>query len=463
MCPSSSRRLAVLLAIGALAAACADDQLTNSRSRQAPLAPAPHRLSLSMAAPSASGSVDPQDSNQDETDQLGNYPHHTLAVITVAGSATMVYNDLPEFGDLANTELGVLPPEGWFNGWSWGGNCSGNVSWNFSVTGGRYVCYYDNWGAPRVYSDTTVIKGDGTFTWHRGFRGVGWTTCNGSGEPPCFLIDGGFTISVEPIPAALVLTASATSVTPSTSVTFTASATPAAVNADSRLLTIQSWQWTPDSGSQTVSCGTNKTCGFTPQSSGTMKVTAIVNGTEQSAERYVIVNSCSPVTDSLLNNPRVRRGFDSLLTASRIDTVATQRIEQGALLWGLPSGEIVIEPHTPISPSMCHFNWGAIPPDSGGRVLVGRVHTHPFRVGELTPCNPSTIVGRYPGGWSGADWLAVNAFSLARGYNVPSYIVDPTYIHRLDPSPTAPGDWRTNSNLWHRNGAGCPVAGMPTP
>jgi hypothetical protein len=337
---------------------------------------------------------------QNETHQFANYPHYTLAVITVSGSATIVYNNLPEFGSLANTTRGTFAQDGWFNGWSWDGQCSGNVSWAFSVEGYRYVCYYDNWGAPRVYTDTMVVKGTGVFTWHRGYLGEWWATCGGSGEPPCFLVSSGsFAIDVQPIPADLMLTASATSVTPSTNVTFTASATPAAVNADWRLFTIQSWQWTPDSGSQTVSCGTSKTCNFTPLTSGTMKVTAIVNGTEQTEERYVSVLPCL-TGDTVLDDARIRRELEKAWNGSNATGPQSGKVERFGGRFGSTDTTFAPLPGSSACRGWDPAQWQVGTPIGALGYPGVMWHTHPWNKGdsrqsssicpERGPANPNT-------------------------------------------------------------------------
>lgn len=180
----------------------------------------------------------------------------------------------------------------------------------------------------------------------------------------------------------LVLTASASSVTPSTNVTFTASATPAAVHNDWRLFAVQSWEWVPDSGSQAASCGTSKTCNFTPQSSGTMKVTALVNGTVQTEERYVSVLPCL-TGDSLLDDARIRRALKEAWEGSNADGPQSGRVERvGGRFPGPPPVDTTFPPLPGASAcrgwNPSQWNWNS--PGQGGPVVTW--HTHPFNHGE---------------------------------------------------------------------------------
>jgi hypothetical protein len=234
--------------------------------------------------------------------------------------------------------------------------------------------------------------------------------------------------------ADLVLTASASSVTPSTNVTFTASATPAAVHNDWRLFAVQSWEWVPDSGSQTASCGTSKTCNFTPQSSGTMKVTALVNGTVQTEERFVSVLPCL-TGDSLLDDARIRRALKEAWEGSNAgDPDQGDRRERlGGRFPDGQGGWTDTTFSTLPGATMCRsydpaeWNWNT--PGLGPPAITR--HTHPASPGEhrtygscperdTTPWPPGTtrIIGRGP---SQSDYSSF--------FDIPFVVVDADYIH----------------------------------
>lgn len=145
----------VILATACLVSACGNESTDPSS------APSHRTVKLGMRSLSASGTLTPVNSNQTETDVLGSFQYSTLAVITVAGTETITYANLPGWGSLAGTTMGTFDAGGVFDGWSGSGDCSANVRYGFTQTGGRNICWYDNPNRPppQSYTDTMVVRG----------------------------------------------------------------------------------------------------------------------------------------------------------------------------------------------------------------------------------------------------------------------------------------------------------------
>src|SRR5690606_22244902 len=86
------------------------------------------------------------------------------------------------------------------------------------------------------------------------------------------------------------------------SVTLTGSALPSVWRRHSMAFNTQRRTSTPDSaGTLTQHCAKQATCTITPQASGTMTLTALVNGVEKSRSVHIRV-LCAPTGDSLMDS-----------------------------------------------------------------------------------------------------------------------------------------------------------------
>lgn len=308
----------VILATSCFVSACGNEPTDPSNAPSN--AASPRTVKLGMRSLSASATLTPVNSNQTETDDLGAFQYSTLAVITVAGTETITYANLPGWGSLAGTTMGTFDAGGVFDGWSGSGDCSANVRYGFTQSGGRNICWYDSQQRPppQSYMDTMVVRGNGTATWLGGPRGW-WGFCAGA-MPPCFNVSGSFTVDVVGFDATLTLTSSANVVVPGTGVVLTAGVLPVSVGQHSMPWQALQWTWAPDSGSTGGPlCGTQTTCGFTPVVSGVMTLQGVANGVVQVATERIRVNLCPPANDSTgkLDDPDFRKLLLDELAAGR--------------------------------------------------------------------------------------------------------------------------------------------------
>lgn len=142
------------------------------------------------AAPTFSITLSPTASDQAVGPvTLGSYPNPTLAVIEVSGVLDQYYSTSPGWnfppptGDLRGTLKGQMDAGGEFNGSAY--QCSANVAVLFTQSGGSVFCDYANQQPiSSVWTDTSVVRGDGTARWYRG--PVSWAYhCDATGKPPC--------------------------------------------------------------------------------------------------------------------------------------------------------------------------------------------------------------------------------------------------------------------------------------
>lgn len=424
-------------------------------------------------APPFSETLAPAASNQDVGPiELGTYPYPTLGVVTVSGILEQRYSQSPGWnfppptGDLRGTLAGQTDAGGQHNGST--NQCHARVSVVFSQGGGEVFCdWWNQKPVSAVWSDTSVMRGLGTARWHRG--PVSWAShCDGAGEPPCFTFAGaGHVVTVTPVPATLSLVPSRYVTHPGkSSVTFKAMRTPAMFGPHSVPFTVQSWVWTPDSGKASgPSSGTNPTCVFTPMSSGTMTVTALVNGTVQSRSVHIRVLCAAtgrPDLDSLPLLDAMSAAYDSAWNANPAD-----RRERA---WSVDcvNGECIttIWPPAP-GGSPCSTDW---PPGSPipGAVRVGDGHVHPFEpassdtVPDACPRRPGVAYAD-SGGRTAVPGPSTQDYR--EGANVPwtgwnHCVVEPSRIYcfpvGVDPAVAEAATWDSP-----RQAAGCRIARAP--
>ena len=236
---------------------------------------------------------------------------------------------------------------------------------------------------------------------------------------------------------------------PST-VTFLASTT------DNSSFAIQSWSYQPDVGGPGVSSpcapGVNP-CVFDVSQSGTMFVTATINGTTQLASAHVSVIDC-PIGDSLFDNANVRDSVFEQFKRTNYFLDQAFRIEQIAAILE-DSSNAANRIYVPLiagsGTNACHSYWQdlsklyTMPP--GKWYVVALVHLHPTRVGDIitfTPCMNGGAHGDVkavpgPSQW---DWSAATSLSDSLTYRgflkpgesaIPSYAIDPDSIYKYQP------------------------------
>lgn len=231
--------------------------------------------------------------------------------------------------------------------------------------------------------------------------------------------------------------------------TFTPAVVPDYLKGFKVPLRVVSWQWVPVGGSgQTLACGPGvSVCTTEVKEAGTMTVTAVVNGVEQTSSVRIEAVPCV-VGDSLIDNPVLRAGLAAAWNESRSDFPIDLRIERGMYLFD--SSNVYTYRLTPINPTVdgpCRNAATPVFPFPGRAVTGG--HTHPFALGDSLPalCRPPnlppwafTTYGNPYGGPSAPDWV--------RSWNdsLPHVVIDKDSIYRIHPHPIdsvqGPTEWQ---------------------
>jgi hypothetical protein len=398
-----------------------------------------------VAAPSFTTTLSPTRSDSDVGPiTLGNYPNPTLAVVQVSGLIDQYYSNSngwilpPPNGDLRGTLKGQQDAAGQFNGTAY--QCYANVAVLFSQGGGKVFCDYSNMKPlTSVWADTSVLRGDGSARWYKG--PLEWLThCNGTGKPPCYTFTGSFEVSVTPAAAELTFSASRYVVYPGKgSVTFTAGRTPSQFGRFSVPFTIQSWTWTPDGGSAITPCvSTTNPCTYSPASSGTMQIAALVNGVVLTASVHVR-KLCAATGDSLADSLPILDAMHAALDSAGENDVAQNRRERTWHVDCLNTGCVPLV--DPLDPAAEPCRTPMHRDTSGVRKAEGPVEPFIPAFGgyspptELVPTNctkakPGNGVGIGP---SPEDLLRDQSDMFYWPHLPPQYVADKRYFTRWTP------------------------------
>lgn len=331
-------------------------------------------------------------------------------------------------------------------------SCHANVTFIY-VYSGEY-----KWGpGPCVwppdtgtsYLDTILVRGTGRVERAIGFREYSYEC---SPAPRCHTYSGNQTVSVRVLPAGVKIVASKQMVTINDWVTFTATGNPDSIGGVKVPIKVTAWQWIPAGGGtgQTGQCFPNSNpCSRQIKEAGTMKVTAIVQGVEQTATVIVECRITVPSPDSVLNTPQVRREFMAQLAASNPDSTpeSLKRKERGGLIWQMQDGSYFAQTVADPLATQCAYtpSQGTAPPNAV--TYVALFHTHPNKPGHKVYGCPDSPAGvpqsQFPGdgkevplagdkakngGGSPADWR------FARDQTLPVFVVDADgTVWRLDP------------------------------
>lgn len=418
---------------------------------------------LNVTIQSFGGTLTPIDSKTDiNTSIIGNYPNLTMVVVTATGLLTQSYGPSPEWGQNAGHVLGPWDAAGLHNGSV--NQCFGNVAIGSTIGGPLGFCDYANTiPTTSTWVDTGFALGDVTMAWVRGPASFA-SFCDGPSQSPCFTYTGQHDISVDRISVDLYVKSTPEVGIPGQSIQLEALGLPE-VGAP---LLMQSWSLQYDAGGAPVPmCGTVKVCNVSPTGSGTMTVTALVNGVQQTRKRRVLVNPCPPTGDPRLDNPDFRDSLRTIINEARADPNHTER----GWRWWRNGPEV--SHRWERAPVTFADNCRRIGPGPGGgtsEFLDAHGHTHGYNPGAIITCVdaqgvPYTVIYRpvAGGGGSPEDWGTVDTYNNALGSGanppnpaIPGYTVDPTTVWRLDPN-TAAGNRRNNPNHWTPQPNGCYV------
>lgn len=285
-----------------------------------------------------------------------------------------------------------------------------------------------------------------------------WGYCGYQQWPSdCVTYSGSQNVSIQRLPANLGLTSSKTITTPGTLVTFTGSANPSSIGSPSTVtpLTLESWDFSYDSGGGALCemiAGTS--CSVRVERSGTMRLTAIVNGERQYQTKRCSVVPCIKGESDVINDSEFRRLAQAALDSSGLDDPnPANRQEVAFEVWRRRSDstlKFVWVGATLNDP--CHVAVN-LQDDNDSLTFEGFGHTHPARRGEsVQNCDPKHTTLPYNpdanGGGSKADW----GVGRINGFDV--YVITPERVFIL-PKNTYEEDQGTNPYRWSRDTRTC--------
>lgn len=273
--------------------------------------------------------------------------------------------------------------------------------------------------------------------------------------------------------------AAETEVVRGATMTFTAGLSIATIKGIAVDLSALSWRWIPDMASgdsatanSACTSAVGRSCTMTIETSGTLFVSAYVNGQHQQKSAHVTVNpapprSCLDVPEFVTRFPELANSYMDTI-ATRLwqeskyspDTLNTNRRERGGYILRDPSTggysfqqfEISGPCHTQSADSL------NVP-----LTIVAEIHTHPFKTGEsYSGCGPGYNDLKFPDGrWQrykrapsgdseSGDYGALAAISQKSGRPVKGYILDFDGVITYDPSNLDPNSPHPGGETWGR-------------
>lgn len=354
------------------------------------------------------------------------YSSWTYATIAFSGMITQQQN----FGSHASVQFG---PAGL------AGSCGGLLRIDFDSGGGSWWpssgCTPTSAGKS-LDTVTQGVKGLGKVS-----RGPGPTSCDTT--PPCFTYSGSQSVTITPISSNIQESVNYPRGTPGLLRTFTAAIT---TYVPASFWGVTEWRWIPDSGSSVVECvNYGPTCYLAPTVSGTMQVTATVNGVVRTATVRVEVN-CGPLTGPASDSAFLRIANDTMTRklgleawdSSGVSGSPTNRRERSAV-WGqsLTGGRAsAFKTPTNSADTPCQSSFA--PTGLRADTEFVRIHTHPFNPNDTLPSvcwedsSPTSYDVTNLGGPSALDWQVLS------GFNAWGVIYDSSkvYVYRSPPSVT---------------------------
>ena len=324
-------------------------------------------------APNCPGSLAVDPAGDGASAAICTYPYQTLVSFTLSGLITAHNGSTTAFtsGPAGHRE-----------------NSQCNGAWGagfFDAGGNRYVAIPPDCAPPAggygtgSYSGFAIVQGAGTFN-RTGFTDPGYTFTGGPSK-----------MTMKPVQATATLTSDATgAVAPGTFVTFTINITPTSAGGIGIPYSVPSPSSWVYSGSTPNTCGSGTTCLIQVNTSGTMTVEAIVNGTTTPVSAHVTVHC--PTGDSLLDNhPVTEGGLDAAwISGNGNNADLSKRQEEGGteyptgMQFGLDTSLFHSSGDTPCT-SVEHV-------EGPGSIYF---HTHVIQPGEQFPLNcPSGFTGK---------------------------------------------------------------------
>ncbi len=390
------------------------------------------------------------------------YSSWTYATIAFSGMITQQQN----FGSHASVQFG---PAGL------AGSCGGLLRIDFDSGGGSWWpstgCTPTSAGKS-LDTVTQGVKGLGKVS-----RGPGPTSCDTT--PPCFTYSGSQSVTITPISSNIQESVNYPRGTPGLLRTFKAAIT---VYVPSGFWGVTEWRWIPDSGSSVVECvGYGPTCWFAPTLSGTMQVTATVNGVVRTATVRAEVN-CGALTGPPGDSAFLRIANDTMTRAlvqlawdsSRATGPIANRLERRGY-WGINmSGQRAMDfNYSTTGSTPCRSSY----PPHGLHLdsILESTHVHPFGDNDTTPTSCHTLrplaTGFYDGhsllGPSPDDFHDLAGFPKAWGvvadsdgiavFQTPSSMTFQPVVYQGDTSLIITSDWTPFVRRYPRSQTSCSI------
>lgn len=287
----------------------------------------------------------------------------------------------------------------------------------------------------------------------------------GCGEA-CYAYAGSQTITITPVKFDLALSADKQTIPAPAQVKFEARADPYAYEYNAVPFKVTKWEWKAEDGSsgQTVPCSpTVNPCNTVVKESGTMVVTALVNGFEERKAVKVEVIPC-PTGDSILDSDALRDQLIAAMERSNPDSTpeSMKRREVGGLFFRTVDSLGVTRYYFKEAPSYvrqtaCGNSWNIFGGNNSGDIPVASFHTHPNAPKDKVYGCPQPQSQQAPGapgtpkyagdasktgGGSSTDW------NFADSSGSPAYVMTKNgLISRLTPD-TPKSQRAANPNMW---------------
>jgi hypothetical protein len=448
--------------IAAVLSACGRDSIINPEESLAPRSPA-----FSLEPPSASGTLgitSPTDPSARV--DLVTYPDPIFVEVRLSGWITLTTNEGGGYY-VAGYSGPLYGPGIWID--SVFQSCY--VAVMIYHTYGPYVfgpCYRppSPGGAPE-HVDTALFKGAVTISRGGPVPLASWES-SGSCGGPCYTYSGSQTYSITPVRFDMALTADKEVIPSPQAVKFQAGSVPFAYEYNAVPFRVTNWEWRAEDGTagQTVPCSpSSNPCSTVVKESGTMTVTALVNGFEQTKSVKVEVIPC-PTGDPILDNEALRNQLMAAMARSNPDSTpeSMKRREVGGLIFRSVDDLGVTRYYFKEAPSYksqtpCLNDWDGFSGNHPDDMAVAVFHTHPNAPGEMVYGCPGKDAAQFPGdpgkkpkqvgdasktgGGSVEDWNATD------GWGYTQYVMTKNgLISRLDLKTPKPKR-ASNPNMWN--------------
>ena len=194
------------------------------------------------------------------------------------------------------------------------------------------------------------------------------------------------------------------------------------------------WTW---NSSPVPDCGVSSTCKLPLSATGTIGVSAVVNGVTETASLKVSVNPLNcPTGDPLLDDAAVRRALvDGVKAGHGLEHDRSTWIEFDAAMLGTEFGRRATTLALLPGANACQSKFvEPDPADIPGDTVLAFIHVHPGVVGQPVPCPEKKGATLRPGPSSDDEdamrQIANNKAYQREGWDPPWLIIDNYYVYK---------------------------------